>query len=221
MEKESIIDRVKHIRYKEPKIYQVYNLVKYNGYTWIVIEANLLFVRLMMKNCLPEEKMKKIFDDDYFFNFDDPDDSNTAINICTYSYGDGDYGYFSDNYIKYSLDKKCSDWNKTEIKRGLNDEFLKEFNKEELLNMRTNYDEDKYSFDYIRIPTVGEIKRLDLNKITPNRCCWTMSSDYDGVWIENVRNCVEFCLNSKSRYGVRPVITIKSDNPNIKKVGRV
>lgn len=216
MEKESIIDRIKHIRYKEPKIYQVYDLVKYNGYRWIVINVEDDKLTLMMKNCLSEEKMKKIFDDDYFFNFNDPDDLYTAIDIGV------DYNDFSYNDIKYSLDKTCNDWNKTEIKRGLNDEFLKEFNKKELVMMRTNYDEGKYSFDYIRIPTVGEIERLAPDKVRPDRCCWTMSSNEAGIWVEIVRDIMNPSLSwSKSRESVRPVITIKSDNPNIKKVGRV
>lgn len=222
MEKESVSTSVGFVRCNKIKKYQVYDLVKYNGYTWIVIEADLLFVRLMMKNCLPEEKMKKIFDDDYFFNFDDQDDLYTAIDMCTYTNSGVDYNYFSYNDIKYSLDKTCNDWNKTEIKRGLNNEFLKEFNKNELVKMKTIYDENRYSFDYIRIPIVGEIERLAPDKVRPDRCCWTMSSNDVGIWVETVRDIMNPSLSwSKSRQSVRPVITLKSDNQKIEKIGTV
>ena len=117
MEKELIINGVKYVKWKEPKIYKIYDLVKYNCYEWIVINVKDNKLTLMMKNCLPEEKMKEIFSEKYLDE-----------------YGD----------IKYSLNKICNDWNKTEIKRGLNNEFLKEFNEKELFMMETNYDEDKY-----------------------------------------------------------------------------
>lgn len=196
MEKELIINGIKYIKYEEPKSYKIYDLVKYNGYNWIVINVKNDKLTLIMKNCLSEEKMKKIFNNDYLNkNFD----------------------------IKYSLDKKCNDWNKTELKRGLNNEFLKEFNKEELVKMKNNYDEDKYSFDYIRIPKIREIERLDEDKIASDKSCWTMSPSIfdmtDGIaneWIlydEGYTSPWQRVCNS---IGVRPVITLKSDNPNIK-----
>lgn len=142
MEKELIINGIKYVRYEEPKTYKIYDLVKYNGYEWIVINVKDNKLTLMMKNCLPKEKMKEIFSEKYL----------------------DEYGN-----IKYSLDKTCNDWNKTEIKRGLNNEFLQEFNKEELVKMETNYDEDKYSYDYIRIPKIREIERLHHNYIEPDK----------------------------------------------------
>ena len=135
MEKELVINGIKYVRYEEPKEYKLYDLVKYNGYKWIVIKVKNNKLTLMMKDCLSKDKMKKIFKTKYL----------------------------TDDYdIKHSSDDICNDWNKTEIKRGLNDEFLKEFDKEDLIEMKTNYDEDKYSFDYIRIPSVREIRILDL-----------------------------------------------------------
>lgn len=200
MEKELIINGVKYVKCEEPKTYKIYDLVKYNGYEWIVINVKDNKLTLMMKNCLSEEKMKEIFNNDYLNkNFD----------------------------IKYSLDKKCNDWNKTEIKKGLNNEFLKEFNKEELVKMKTNYDEDKYSFDYIRIPKIREIERLDQDKIVQSITCWIMSPSYFNASNDHV---FEWILTNASylsyawvtnNYGVRPVITIKSDNQKIEKVGEI
>ena len=42
------------------KTYKIYDLVKYNGYEWIVINVKDDKLTLMMKNCLPKEKVKKI-----------------------------------------------------------------------------------------------------------------------------------------------------------------
>lgn len=191
MGKELITNEVKHIKYEESKTYQIYDTVKYNGYKWIVINVRNNKLTLMMKNHLPKKKMKKIFNNDYLNE-------------------DGD--------IKYSSDKECNDWDKTEIKRGLNNEFLKEFNKEELLMMKTNYDKDKYSFDYIRIPEVREIEKLDRNKIASDKICWTITpsffdatSGHAGEWYLNRAGCLNPWSYVTFWLGVRPVITIKSD----------
>lgn len=191
MEKELMIDGVKYVRYEKPKPYEIYDLVKYNGYEWIVINVKDNKLTLMMKNCLPKKKMKEIFNNDYLNE---------------------------DGGIKYSLDEECNDWNKTEIKRGLNNEFLKEFNKEELVKMKTNYDEDKYSFDYIRIPKIREIERLDQDKIASDKSCWLMSPSYfsaaNGVayeWFRYSAGYLDGWWSVNHSLGVRPVITIKSD----------
>lgn len=196
MEKELVINGIRYVRYEEPKTYKIYDLVKYNGYEWIVINVKGNKITLMMENCLSKEKMKKIFAKEYL---------------------DENFG------IKYSLIRTCNDWNKTEIKRGLNNEFLKEFNTEDLIEMKTNYDEDKYSFDYIRIPKIREIERLDRDKIAPDKYCWLMS-----VSCFNATNCLanEWCQSSDgylnpwhivgNAFCVRPVITLKNDNHNIK-----
>ena len=201
MEKELIINGVKYDKCEEPKTYKIYDLVKYNGYEWIVINIKNDKLTLMMKSCLLKEKMKEIFNNDYLDKVGD---------------------------IKYSLDKTCNDWNKTEIKRGLNDNFLKEFNKEELVKMKTNYDEDKYSHDYIRIPKIREIEGLDPDKIAPDKSCW-MISPLDFVkqwgnayaWLHNSTGSLFTWWSVIYSLGVRPVITIKSDNQKIEKVGTV
>lgn len=200
MEKELIINGVKYVKCEEPKTYKIYDLVKYNGYEWIVINVKNDKLTLMMKDCLPKEKMKEIFNNDYL---DEECD------------------------IKYSLDAKCNDWNKTEIKRGLNNEFLKEFKKEELVKMKTNYDENKYSYDYIRIPKIREIEKLDQNKIKPDKACWTMSpSRFSATW-DSAREWLQYSVGRIDDWyitgsrGVRPVINLKSDNLKIEKVGTV
>ena len=201
MEKELITNEVKHVKYEESKTYQIYDTVKYNGYKWIVINVKGDKLTLMMKDCLPKEKMKEIFKNSYLDGFGD---------------------------IKYNLEKRCNDWDKTEIKRGLNDEFLKEFNKEELVKMKTNYDEDKYSSDYIRIPKIREIERLNKDDIEPDKSCWLMSPYHFDMllglayeWVQYSVGYLGNCWDVTDALGVRPVITIKSDNQKIEKIGTV
>lgn len=186
MGKELTTNEVKHVKYEESKTYQIYDTVKYNGYKWIVINVKDNKLTLMMKNCLPKEKMKEIFNNDYLVGFD---------------------------YIKYNLEVRCIGWNKTEIRRGLNNKFLKEFNKEELVKMITDY-----AFDYIRIPKIREIEGLDPDKIAPDKSCW-MISPLDFVkqwgnayaWLHNSAGSLFTWWSVIYSLGVRPVITIKSD----------
>lgn len=186
MEKELTTNEVKHVKYEESKTYQIYDTVKYNGYKWIVINVKDNKLTLMMENCLPKEKMKEIFNNDYLD-------------------GSGD--------IKYNLEVRCIGWNKTEIRRGLNNKFLKEFNKEELVKMITDY-----AFDYIRIPKIREIEGLDPDKIAPDKSCW-MISPLDFVkqwgnayaWLHNSTGSLFTWWSVICSLGVRPVITIKSD----------
>lgn len=186
MEKELTTNEVKHVKYEESKTYQIYDTVKYNGYKWIVINVRNNKLTLMMKNCLPKEKMKEIFNNGYLVDFD---------------------------YIKYNLEVRCIGWNKTEIRRGLNNKFLKEFNKEDLVKMKTDY-----AFDYIRIPKIREIEGLDPDKIAPDKSCW-MISPLDFVkqwgnayaWLHNSAGSLFTWWSVIYSLGVRPVITIKSD----------
>ena len=215
MEKELIINGVKYVKWEEPKVYRVFDLIKYNGYEWIVIKVEDNRLTLMMKNCLSEEKMSKIFNSKYL---------------------QGNFIFYCLNPTKDSYDLKDSDWNRTEIKRGLNNEFLEEFNKGDLIEMKTNFDLDKYSYDYIRIPTVIDIYELwEYKRIMPDDNCWTMSPaiysvDNRSIWtISSFSEDYDSPLNYNifpdetvdGAAAVRPVITIKSDNPNIEKIGTV
>ena len=171
MEKELTTNEVKHVKYEESKTYQIYDTVKYNGYKWIVINVRNNKLTLMMKNCLPKEKMKEIFNNDYLVDFDYIKYKVTKIYKIYYLIKYNCYKWivinvkdnkltlmmknclpkkkmkeiFNNDYldedgdIKYNFEVRCIGWNKTEIRRGLNNKFLKEFNKEELVKMITDY----------------------------------------------------------------------------------
>lgn len=190
-EKELIINGIKYVRVDEKKEYKVGDIVKYNNYNWYVIKVNNDNVTLMMKDVLDEEKIKKYFTDKNYLD--------------------------DDNDVKFNIDKTNFDWNDTYIKRVLNSAFLEEFNKEELNLMKTNYDEDKYSDDYIRIPTIREVEKLDINIRKCIKSYWTMSPSYFNsslttafVWSVHSTGYIGRSW-STSVYGVRPVINISSD----------
>lgn len=97
-------------------------------------------------------------------------------------------------------------------------EFTDQLNIYDLVNMSTNYDEDKQINSLIRIPTLREIETMPM----PIRACgsayWTMTASY-GV-SEDSDYAVVFYVYSDGRlgngrvnyeYGVRPVIKLKTD----------
>lgn len=200
-EKELIINGIKYVRVDEKKEYKVGDIVKYNNYNWYVIKVNNDDVTLMMKDVLDEEKIKKYFTDESYL-----DDDNDVI---------------------FNIDKTNFDWNDTYIKKVLNSTFLEEFNREELNLMKTNYDEDKYSEDYIRIPTIREIERLDINIRRSNQYYWTMSPYYFSsvnasalVW--HVTSTGNLSNNSSTNgNGVRPVINLKQQNKYLQLVNKM
>lgn len=134
--------------------------------------------------------------------------------------------YFTDkNYVKYNVDKTNYDWKDTYIRKVLNKKFLEKFNKVELNIMHTNYDEDKYSDDHIRIPTIREIEKLDEGIRKATTSYWTMSPSYFSAGNASAR---VWCVNSAGQFsnwgvdasiGVRPVINLKSEYLNNENTG--
>ena len=113
-------------------------------------------------------------------------------------------------------DKNSNDWLESNVRNYLNKEFLQKFNKDKLIEMCTNYDENKFSNDFIRIPTLREIEKLPMNIRESDDWYWTMTSSY-GV-SEDCSYALVFRLYSagslhsgrvRSTIGVRPVILIE------------
>lgn len=191
-EKELIINGFKYIRADEKKEYKIGDIIEYNNYSWYIIKVNNDDVTLMMKDALDEEKIKKYFTDKNYLD--------------------------DDNDVMFNIDLTNFDYNDTYIKKVLNSTFLEEFNKNELNLMRTNYDEDKYSEDYIRIPTIREIEKLDFSIRKCISSYWTMSpanfnlnltSAY--VWSVDSTGNLGYIWTTYA-YGVRPVISLKYKN---------
>lgn len=189
MKKELIINGIKYRRIDEDN-FKVGDIVKFNGYEWYIIKIENGNATLLMKNVLSEDKIQKLFDKEY-------------LDI--------------DNDVKFNEDKTNNDWNYSIIRKILNTIFLDEFDEYELNVMRTNYDEDKYSEDHVRLLTIRETERLEDDIRACGRVYWTMSPSYfysgdssANVWY--VRSTGSLCSNwATTAHGVRPVINLSTD----------
>lgn len=191
MENKINVNGIEYIRVDSIKKegFEVGDLINYNGYEWYIIKIEKDNSTLMMKNCLSEDKIKELFDDNYL---------------------DDEYD------VKFNLDVSNNDWQDSIIKKILNYKFIDEFDVNELCIMSTNYDENKYSTDLIRIPTIREIERLSDNIKFSNKNYWTMSPSHfysalaaAYVWYVNSTGYFGTHRTSYGR-GVRPVIKVKN-----------
>ena len=181
------------IKYKkvEDENFKLYDLVKYNGYEWYIIKIDNDNVTLLMKDKLGSDTMKSLFDEEYL---------------------DADYD------AKFNLDVKNNDWADSIIRQTLNEKFINKFNKSELNIMKTNYDEDKYSNDYIRLLTMREAEKLPEEIRTTNEYYWTLSpsgfnsySSLAGVWFVLPSGSLLPWRDVTNSFGVRPVINLKAE----------
>lgn len=190
MENILVINGIKYKKVEDEK-FKLYDLVKYNDYEWYIIKIDNDNVTLLMKNKLGNDTMKSLFDEEYL---------------------DDDYD------VKFNLDVKNNDWADSIIRQALNEKFINEFNKSELNIMKTNYDEDKYSNDYIRLLTIREVEKLPEEIRTINEYYWTLSpsrftsnSSNAVVWSVPPSGSLNPWMHVAASLGVRPVINIKAD----------
>lgn len=117
--------------------------------------------------------------------------------------------------ITYS-DNDSNDWKESNVRDYLTKEFLPKLDKSKLIEMRTNYDENKFSNDKVRIPTLREVEKLPMDIRKSDDYYWTMTTSY-GVG-EVCDNACVFAVYSSGylndwyvddSYGVRPVILIE------------
>lgn len=181
------------IKYKkvEDENFKLYDLVKYNGYEWYIIKIDNDNVTLLMEDKLGSDTMKSLFDEEYLDDYYD---------------------------VKFNLDVKNHDWADSIIRQTLNEKFINKFNKSELNIMKTNYDEDKYSNDYIRLLTIREIEKLPEEIRTINEYYWTLSpSNFNShlyhahVWSVLPSGGIIDWYYVAHFLGVRPVINLKAD----------
>ena len=128
--------------------------------------------------------------------------SKDVIGTCTYS------------------DNNSNDWKDSNvINKCL--ELFDEIQSDDLISMKTNYDEDKYSCDLVRIPTLREIEAMPMSVRECGDAYWTMTSSYgvseDSDYAFVFRVYSSGYLNYDgvdSTNGVRPVIKIRKDSLN-------
>ena len=164
------------------------NIVKYNNYEWYVIKINNETVTLMMKDVLNEDDINELFDDK---------------------------SYINENRVIYSKNND-NDWANSYIRKVLNSKFLDKFNKEELNLMRTNYSENKFADDYVRIPTAWEIRELDEDIRYKGESYWTMTASpyrfYGGAnaWGVTTYGLI-YGYNVTNSGSVRPAVSLKTE----------
>lgn len=122
--------------------------------------------------------------------------------------------------VRFSKDEKNNDWKDSHIRQVLNTKFLEKFITDDLVLMKTKYDDDKTSDDYIRLITIDELKKLDSNirKVKCNYGYWTMSP---GNFNSGLAEVYEFYLSGTyiaiysslvtGRSGVRPIIEVRKN----------
>lgn len=164
------------------------DIVKYNNYEWYITKINNESVTLMMADVLSDDDINELFDDK--------------------TYVDG-------NDVVYSKNND-NDWANTYIREVLNSKFLDKFNKEELNLMRTNYSENKFADDYVRIPTAWEIRELDEDIRYKGESYWTMTAS---PYYFNGGATTWYVISTGSIYynyvtycgSVRPAVSLKTE----------
>ena len=181
------------IKYKkvEDKNFKLYDLVKYNSYEWYIIKIDNDNVTLLMKNKLDNDTMQSLFDEEYL---------------------DADYD------AKFNLDVKNNDWVDSIIRQALNEKFIDKFDKNELNITKTNYDENKYSDDYIRLLTIREAEKLPREIRSIDEYYWTLSpSSFNSyyshayVWTVMPSGSLTPWHGVTASFGVRPVINLRAN----------
>lgn len=174
--------------------YKLYDEISFCGYLWYIIKVEKNRLTLLMKDVLDRDSMTEIFDREYLDN---------------------------DCDVKYS-NKNGFDWQKSIIKKGLNDKFLDKLDIARLLRMNTNYDENKSSKDYVRLLTIREAEKLPENIRKSSKSYWTMSTSsinvnwsytnnwgYMNEWLVESDGSLNGWHSVVYHSSVRPVIQIK------------
>ena len=115
-------------------------------------------------------------------------------------------------------DKNSNDYKESNIKEYLEENFINKLDKSKLIEMRTNYDEDKFVTTKVRIPTLRDIEALTMSVRNCGSYYWTMTGSY--AKSEDCSYAFVFIVNSSgylnwyyvnSAYGLRPVITLSTE----------
>ena len=115
-------------------------------------------------------------------------------------------------------DKNSNDYKESNIKEYLEENFINKLDKSKLIEMRTNYDEDKFVTTKVRIPTLRDIEALTMSVRNCGSYYWTMTGSY--AKSEDCSHAYVFSVCSDGRLGndwvnytsgVRPVITLSTE----------
>ncbi len=199
MEKD-LAEQKKLVAKLEKGDYEVGDEVSYKGFDWYVINIiettfDRKFAVLMLKNKLNDSQLKAL-----------------------------GFSYDSDNDIVYNSDKTNNDWQDSNVRKCVIAFANKYLDIDVLEKTTINYDENKVSEDYIRIPTLREVEVLpkEIRKVNASSGYWTMTASYGATDQDSYARV--FYVNGTFGYlgfdwvndanGVRPVITLLTEELN-------
>ena len=115
-------------------------------------------------------------------------------------------------------DNNSNDYKESNVKKYLENEFINKLDKSKLIEMRTNYDEDKFVTTKVRIPTIRDIEALTMSIRNCGSSYWTMTSSYAksedcsraGVFFVNTYGYLSN-IPVRDACGLRPVITLSTE----------
>ena len=177
----------------------------------------------MKKQLTKEEVLKKIKElEEYIENLDKELKLYDIVNYCNHEWyvikiEDNTVTLMSKDIIDtctYS-DNNINDFAESNCIKLLN-EFTDQLNIYDLVNMSTNYDEDKQINSLIRIPTLREIEAMPMSVRNCGEAYWTMTSSYgvsedcDYAFVFRVYSSGNLNYDGvDSTNGVRPVIKVR------------
>jgi hypothetical protein len=115
-------------------------------------------------------------------------------------------------------DSNSNNYVESNVKEYLEECFINKLDKSKLIEMRTNYDEDKFVTTKVRIPTIRDIEALPMSIRNCGSYYWTMTGSY--AKSEDSSHAVVFFVDSygflnnnpvHNTYGLRPVITLSTE----------
>lgn len=183
-------------KYVKPN-YELYQKVNFANLEWFVTNIKTKkkesYVTLILADKLPNEIIEKIFPNDMY---------DSDYDVC--------------------FDKESYDWKLSTLRNTLNTKFLEVLgiNKNGLVEMTTNYAEDEYVKDFVRIPTLKECRELPRDIVRRENTWSYFLMDKNGTWKKSDgtgAGVFEFGNHycSASTNGgfrvVRPVITVRAD----------
>lgn len=223
------IELLNKIKNKELKNNTKINVLRYNdefGGIYTVV-ANLIYKDnelLWDKNSFRVSMLYQ----DYKFKIEKGLKLHDLVNYCGYEWYVID---LKDNQVKLMMkntlkvmtysDDNSNDYCESNVIKYLTNEFLPRLKKNELIEMTTNYDEDKLAVSLVRIPTLREIEKLPMSIRQSDNSYWTMTSSYSVS--EDCCRAHVFVVGSNgylsgygvnNLYGVRPVITLNAESLN-------
>lgn len=110
-------------------------------------------------------------------------------------------------------------WNSSDIRTWLNEEFIDNLNKEDIISSPVTYyyhDEEYINYDYVRLLTIDEALKMPKDIRKTNNWYWLLNSNegnYDFVFTVTSSGFVDY---SRAYYAhtVRPAVFIKSEIVN-------